>query len=353
MRRVEHPVQGERQLDRAEVGAEVTAVLGDGGDDEVADLAGQLVEVLVGQVSQVGRLPDPFEPHNGPNATPRATIGRGRPPASYGRRRGSELFDLTGHVRARHRRQQRHRPRHGRRARRARRGGGHLGHEPGQERRGRRAAGGARRRGVRAVVRRRRPRAAVHARWPTSWPAARAHRLVLRQRRRRRPGAELRRDDRRGVAPGAAGQPRRRASTRAQAATAHMVERSQSGDRAGGSIVFTSSGSAYFGQQHGQHYGGVARPGIDRDDARASPSSTLATAIRANAIVAGWTESEMTDRRPDVGQVRGQRPAAGAAAALGTKAPTSPASPSTSPARRAATTPATSSRSTAATRSTF
>ena len=43
----------------------------------------------------------------------------------------------------------------------------------------------------------------------------------------------------------------------AQEATRHMVERFDGGDRAGGSIVFTTSGSANFGQQRGQHYGGV------------------------------------------------------------------------------------------------
>ena len=45
MRRFEHPVQRQRQLDGAEVGAEVAAVLGDRLDDEVADLAGQVVEL--------------------------------------------------------------------------------------------------------------------------------------------------------------------------------------------------------------------------------------------------------------------------------------------------------------------
>ena len=78
----------------------------------------------------------------------------------------------------------------------------------------------------------------------------------------------------------------------AQAAAAHMVERFQSGDRAGGSLVFTSSGSALFGQQRGQHYaatkaGVIAMMrGIAVEHARHG--------IRANALVPGWIESEMT-----------------------------------------------------------
>ena len=60
----------------------------------------------------------------------------------------------------------------------------------------------------------------------------------------------------------------------------------------GGSIVFTSSGSAYFGQQHGQQYGAskagliAMSKGIAVEHARHG--------IRSNAIVAGWTESDMT-----------------------------------------------------------
>jgi NAD(P)-dependent dehydrogenase (short-subunit alcohol dehydrogenase family) len=60
----------------------------------------------------------------------------------------------------------------------------------------------------------------------------------------------------------------------------------------GGSIVFTSSGSAYFGQQRGQHYG-ASKAGL------ISMSKGIAVeyarhGIRSNAIVAGWTESDMT-----------------------------------------------------------
>ncbi len=41
----------------------------------------------------------------------------------------------------------------------------------------------------------------------------------------------------------------------AQAAVRHMVERHRAGDESGGSVVFTTSGSAFFGQARGQHYG--------------------------------------------------------------------------------------------------
>lgn len=78
----------------------------------------------------------------------------------------------------------------------------------------------------------------------------------------------------------------------AQAVTAHMVERFRSGDESGGSLVFTSSGSAFFGQQRGQHYGATKAGvialmrGIAVEHARHG--------IRANALVPGWIESEMT-----------------------------------------------------------
>lgn len=78
----------------------------------------------------------------------------------------------------------------------------------------------------------------------------------------------------------------------AQAATAHMVQRFQAGDQAGGSIVFTSSGAAFSGQQRGQHYAATkagviaVMRGIAVEHARHG--------IRANALVPGWIESEMT-----------------------------------------------------------
>jgi len=60
----------------------------------------------------------------------------------------------------------------------------------------------------------------------------------------------------------------------------------------GGSVVFTTSGSALFGQQKGQHYGGskgaliAMMKGIAVEHARHG--------IRSNAILPGWIESEMT-----------------------------------------------------------
>ena len=60
----------------------------------------------------------------------------------------------------------------------------------------------------------------------------------------------------------------------------------------GGSVVFTTSGSALYGQQRGQHYGGskgaliAMMKGIAVEHARHG--------IRSNAILPGWIESEMT-----------------------------------------------------------
>lgn len=77
----------------------------------------------------------------------------------------------------------------------------------------------------------------------------------------------------------------------AQEAIKHMVKRHGDGDTAGGSLVFTSSGSAFFGQPRGQHYGGskaallAMMRGIAVEYARYG--------IRANAIVPGWIDTEM------------------------------------------------------------
>jgi NAD(P)-dependent dehydrogenase (short-subunit alcohol dehydrogenase family) len=78
----------------------------------------------------------------------------------------------------------------------------------------------------------------------------------------------------------------------AQEATKHMVTRHGTGDTSGGSIVFTTSGSAYFGQQKGQHYAGSKgalismMKGIAVEHARHG--------IRCNAVLPGWIESDMT-----------------------------------------------------------
>jgi NAD(P)-dependent dehydrogenase (short-subunit alcohol dehydrogenase family) len=78
----------------------------------------------------------------------------------------------------------------------------------------------------------------------------------------------------------------------AQEATRHMVGRFDGGDRAGGSIVFTTSGSAYYGQQRGQHYAAskagliAMMRGIAVEHAR--------HLVRANAVLPGWIESDMT-----------------------------------------------------------
>ena len=53
--RVEHPVEGEGELDHAQVGAQVAAGDRHRLDDELADLAGQLLELLGLEPAQVGR----------------------------------------------------------------------------------------------------------------------------------------------------------------------------------------------------------------------------------------------------------------------------------------------------------
>jgi NAD(P)-dependent dehydrogenase (short-subunit alcohol dehydrogenase family) len=74
----------------------------------------------------------------------------------------------------------------------------------------------------------------------------------------------------------------------AQEAVKQMVAQ----DPQGGSVVFTTSGSAKYGQQRGQHYGGskgaliAMMKGIAVEHAR--------HAIRCNAILPGWIESDMT-----------------------------------------------------------
>jgi hypothetical protein len=62
-RGVEHAVQGEGELDRAEVGAQVAARVRHRRHDEVADLAGEVVQLLVGEVPQVSGAADAFEIH--------------------------------------------------------------------------------------------------------------------------------------------------------------------------------------------------------------------------------------------------------------------------------------------------
>ena len=55
-RGVEEVVQGDRQLDRAEVRGEVAAGLRDRADDLVAQLVGELRQLLAGEPSQLLRV---------------------------------------------------------------------------------------------------------------------------------------------------------------------------------------------------------------------------------------------------------------------------------------------------------
>ncbi|MDX2378307.1 MAG: SDR family NAD(P)-dependent oxidoreductase [Acidimicrobiia bacterium] len=76
-------------------------------------------------------------------------------------------------------------------------------------------------------------------------------------------------------------------------ATKHMAARRAGGDESGGSIVVTTSGSAYFGQQSGQHYG-ASKAGVI-SMMRAIAVQHARDGIRANAILPGWIESDMTE----------------------------------------------------------
>ena len=73
----------------------------------------------------------------------------------------------------------------------------------------------------------------------------------------------------------------------AQEAVRHMTERG-----GGGSVVFTTSGSAYYGQQRGQHYGASKAGVISMMKAIAVEHARHG--IRCNAVLPGWIESDMT-----------------------------------------------------------
>jgi NAD(P)-dependent dehydrogenase (short-subunit alcohol dehydrogenase family) len=74
--------------------------------------------------------------------------------------------------------------------------------------------------------------------------------------------------------------------------TAQVAVRAMVAQGHGGSLVFTTSGSAYFGQQRGQHYG-ASKAGLI-SMMRAIAVEHARHGIRSNAILPGWIESEMT-----------------------------------------------------------
>jgi NAD(P)-dependent dehydrogenase (short-subunit alcohol dehydrogenase family) len=78
----------------------------------------------------------------------------------------------------------------------------------------------------------------------------------------------------------------------AREAVRHMVARHGEGDESGGSIVFTTSGSAFFGQQNGQNYG--ASKAAINSMMKGIAVQHARHGIRCNSVLPGWTESEMT-----------------------------------------------------------
>ena len=61
VRRVEYPVQRQRQLDDAEVGSKMASGRGDFVNQKLADLHGQIAQIRLGEVLQIGGSTDPFE----------------------------------------------------------------------------------------------------------------------------------------------------------------------------------------------------------------------------------------------------------------------------------------------------
>lgn len=74
--------------------------------------------------------------------------------------------------------------------------------------------------------------------------------------------------------------------------TAQAAVRSMVTAGSGGSVVFTTSGSAYYGQARGQHYGASKAGLISMMKAIAVEHARHG--IRSNAVLPGWIESEMT-----------------------------------------------------------
>src|SRR3954454_7654656 len=78
----------------------------------------------------------------------------------------------------------------------------------------------------------------------------------------------------------------------AQEAVKHWVARWGEGDETGGSLVFTSSGSAFFGQPRGEHYGGSKAAIIAMSKGIAVEYARYK--VRSNSIVPGWIDTDLT-----------------------------------------------------------
>ena len=75
-------------------------------------------------------------------------------------------------------------------------------------------------------------------------------------------------------------------------AARHMKSRFETGDTSGGSIVLTTSGSAYYGQARGQNY--ASSKGALISLMKAIAVEHARHGVRCNAVLPGWTETELT-----------------------------------------------------------
>ncbi len=75
-RRLQEPVEGDRELDDPERGAEVAAGLGDGGDDRGTDLGRELGQLRLIQAAQVGGVAEVGEQGHGVRGSWRMTARR-------------------------------------------------------------------------------------------------------------------------------------------------------------------------------------------------------------------------------------------------------------------------------------
>ena len=81
--------------------------------------------------------------------------------------------------------------------------------------------------------------------------------------------------------------------------------------------MFTTSGSAFFGQQNGQNYG-ASKAGVN-SMMKGIAVQHARHGIRCNSVLPGWIESEMTAPAFGWDKFVGQRDAAGARSGAGAR----------------------------------